>query len=133
MNGTKMWKPAPSVALYLPSRSTTYAFCCGTTTAVFAMMRTTKAARTRTTIRPAVMLLHLLFGFDPQREPLDALDRAARPMREDRRSARAHRPGRAAQRGFSHAARQQVLGQDRDLTDQRIEVVPVRGRPVEAI
>ena len=34
MNGTRMWKPAWSVLLYLPSRSTMKALCCGTTIAV---------------------------------------------------------------------------------------------------
>jgi hypothetical protein len=35
MYGIRIWKPALSVRLYFPKRSTTYAFCCGTTMAVF--------------------------------------------------------------------------------------------------
>src|SRR5688572_1025437 len=51
MNGTSTWKPAGSVPRYFPRRSMTYAFCCGTTTAVFAMTKMTSTARITTTMR----------------------------------------------------------------------------------
>ena len=48
MNGTRMWKPALSVLLYLPSRSTMKALCCGTTIAVLTSTTNATAATTST-------------------------------------------------------------------------------------
>ncbi len=59
MNGTSTWKPAKSVPEYLPSRSMTNALCCGTTTAVFAMMiRTSIARMPKTMTAPVIELPH---------------------------------------------------------------------------
>ena len=46
MSGTRMWKPACSVRLYLPQSSTMYALCCGTTIAVFISKKNASAAIT---------------------------------------------------------------------------------------
>src|SRR5262245_26132817 len=44
-----MWKPASSTPVKRPSRSTTYAFCCGTTIAVLKNSTITKIAATNIT------------------------------------------------------------------------------------
>ena len=46
MPGTRMWNPAFIVLLYLPSRSTMNALCCGTTIAVLNSMTIATAATT---------------------------------------------------------------------------------------
>jgi hypothetical protein len=55
MNGIRMLKPGRRVREYLPRFSTTKAFCCGTTTAVLKMTKTTTTARIAATRNPMSM------------------------------------------------------------------------------
>src|SRR5262245_1610990 len=118
MNGIRMWKPAWRVPRYLPSRSTTYADCCGTTTAVRAMTTTTSPASTSITRSAPVIVVPPSLGSYVQHQPLDALDHAATSARQQLGAIVADRPGRAAQLSLADGARRQVVEQDRDVADQ---------------
>src|SRR3954452_22705036 len=59
-----MWKPALSVAEYLPRRSTIHAFCCGTTRATREIMIIRKTTTTIATRR-----LAMSFSVDCSRRP----------------------------------------------------------------
>src|SRR5206468_1541701 len=128
MNGRRMWKPAPSVPVYLPRRSTTYALCCGTTTAVRASTYTTSAASPRTTIKLPVMNSSACACRDslranPDRKPVDTLDATARILREQGRAAVASGPRRAAQLRFADSAARDILGGGRGFADQTVDAV----------
>src|SRR4029453_11187144 len=127
--GIRMWKPAWSVPRYLPSRSTTNADCCGTTTAVRAMTTTTRPASTSITRSAPVIVSPPSFGPHVEHEPLDALDAAAPPARERLRPVVSHRPCRAAQLGLAHGPGRQVVEQDGDVADEAAAHHAVAGRP----
>src|SRR5437762_3790489 len=76
MNGTRMWKPADSVRLYLPRSSTMNALCCGTTIAVRRKTKTTRTtAATAMINKPWFMDAPLLLvRSNVQREPVDGFD-----------------------------------------------------------
>src|SRR4029450_2881329 len=118
MTGIRMWKPAGSVPRYLPSRSTTNADCCGTTTAVRAMTTTTSPASTSITRSAPVIVVPPSLGSYVQHQPLDALDDAAPPARQELGALVADRPGRGAQLRPADGARRQVVEQDRNVADQ---------------
>src|SRR5260221_10751145 len=81
--GIRMWNPGSSVPANLPRRSTTNAFCCGTTTAVFAItMTTTTRATTATISIGAILRTSMSVRFDPEGEPVDTLHAAAPPGRK---------------------------------------------------
>src|SRR5215208_244188 len=116
MNGNRTWKPASRTAWNFPSRSTTKAFCCGTTTAVLTTTKTAKIARTIAMTSAALTesmcssgkATRPLLAAHEQREPLDPLDPAALPLseREPGRGARA--PRDAAELRLRLAARGEV-------------------------
>src|SRR6185295_16389203 len=76
-----------SVAAYLPSRSTTYALCWGTTTAVLAITTSTSNANSSTTNSPPLIVISSIvvrfpgapysFCCNPQGEPLDPFNPAS--------------------------------------------------------
>src|SRR4029453_8487741 len=136
--GIRMWKPAWSVPRYLPSRSTTNADCCGTTTAVRAMTTTTRPASTSITRSAPVIVSPPSFGPHVEHEPLDALDAAAPPARERLRPVVSHPPCRAAQPrpapgpaqlGFAPGRGRQVVEQDGDAPEGPAAHHAVPGRP----
>src|SRR5262245_43940183 len=103
MNGTRTWKPARRVLLYLPSASTTDALCCGTTTAVRAITKTTSPATASTAIRTLAstglpLAGRILFGAAyVEHEALRTLDPEPRAGRDRIGAHVVRRPGRAAQ------------------------------------
>src|SRR3954454_15706911 len=100
----RMWNPAFSVPLYLPSRSTTQACCCGTTRAIREMTNIAKKARTTTTttldmIRSPIGLL--LVCADMNGETVNVLDTRALSGSEVADADVAGGPGRAAHLRFA--------------------------------
>src|SRR4030042_962281 len=128
MKGSRMWKPASSTSLNLPSRSTTKAFCWGTTTAVLTTTTMAKTARTMAMTSPALMESMLsssvecrsapLLGVHPQCQPVHTLHQAALPRLERELRGGAHGPVGAAQLGGPLPAGGQVAQQDRLLPHQ---------------
>src|SRR5919108_4051498 len=103
-----MWKPACSVTRYLPSRSTMYALCCGTTTAVLAITKITRMARTTKTTSVSVMTLSLrLLRPDVEREAVHAHHAPALPPGERAGVHVVRRPRAAAQLGLADRARRE--------------------------
>src|SRR5262245_16491433 len=138
-NGSRMWKPASSVPEYLPSRSTTKALCCGTTTAVLATITSSRNARTTATItigvnirpRPLSPAPRRSLGGQPERQPFHPLD--AGPLAAPQRLARPHVPRCPAQFRLAGPAGGHVLGDDRGLPDQRIDGRPLRLAPLHPV
>src|SRR5882672_2324805 len=122
-NGIRMWKPGSSVPANLPRRSTTNAFCCGTTTAVFAMTMTTRTKATTATISVGPMLnISLSVRLDPEGESVDALHVAALPGGEGRSLDTACRPRGPAQLRLADAALRDRLQNHGGLAHQRVDL-----------
>src|SRR5215210_2376731 len=129
--GRRIWKPAPMVPLYLPSRSTTYAFCCGTTTAVLARMMMNRKANPRMTTKPNVIAISLpslgrvSFGSHPERQPLNALDQAALPRGESDRALIVGGPDGAPHLHLADPAGRDAVDRNRGHPDEGVDVARV--------
>src|SRR5881394_547339 len=124
MNGTRMWKPADSVRLYLPSSSTMNALCCGTTIAVRRKTKTTRTtAATAMINKPWFMDAPLLLvRSNVQREPVDRFDPDLLAGR-DRVLADVHRSPRRS--SILHAHRlpgRELLGNSHELMNVAVDL-----------
>src|SRR5574342_459043 len=129
MKGTRMWKPAPRVSRYVPSRSTTKALCWGTTTADLAMTTRTSTASTTATTTASVMRGPppgeappdaSLLSANPQRQPLHPGDPAPLPGMERQGAGVVGGPGGAAQLDLPHGPGGQLLHRRGHLALERI-------------
>src|SRR5207248_10003305 len=98
-----MWKPALSVAEYLPSRSTIHAFCCGTTRAIRLIMIMAKMTTTTATRRLDMSSLRIDCLRRPyvDRQPDDLLHHTALTFCKRRLSNVARRPRTSPHLRFS--------------------------------
>ena len=108
-NGTRKWNPACLTPANRPRRSTTYALCCGTTTAVLATMMSTTIGETMPTTMTGLDPSAGSFGFDVQHQAIHADDAAARAASERHRAGVARRPCRAAQLDAADGRRREFL------------------------
>src|SRR5262245_2039310 len=117
-----MWNPAWSVLLYLPSRSTTKALCCGTTVAVRAMTMIANATRTRTVISVAMSSPALRLGFaaDLKRKAIDPLDTYSCTRLERHVADVASGPRGAAKVDPPESSGCEELACHADLTDEHV-------------
>src|SRR5512141_3250946 len=126
MNGKSTWNPAPSTPWNFPSRSTTYALCCGTTTAVFTTTKIAKTARTIAMTRAALMVSmsspegRALLGADPEREAVEALDAAPLAGAERDAGHGARAPRHPAELGLPLAAGRDLAEEHDLLADDRV-------------
>src|SRR5438876_401521 len=111
-NGSRMWKPASSVARYRPSRSTTNALCCGTTTAVREMTKSASSASTRKTISASdIVASPSLLRLEPERQAVHPRHFAALPAPQRALAFVPRGPRRAAELRLADLARRQVVEQ----------------------
>src|SRR6266849_4280079 len=115
-----MWKPASSTPLKRPRRSTTNAFCWGTTTAVLDSMKKTMKARTKKTNKASGMLSPFLFRADPEGQALDPFHPAALSLGQGDGGVAARVPGGSPELGLAHPPRGDLLEDHRHLPDQAV-------------
>src|SRR5438046_3519021 len=134
-NGRRMWKPASSVARYRPSRSTTNALCCGTTTAVREMTKSASSASTRKTISASdIVASPSLLRLEPERQAVHPRHFAALPAPQRALAFVPRGPRRAAELRLADLARRQVVEQHGHLADEDVDArggVVSRRHPAE--
>src|SRR5262245_11674111 len=132
MKGTRMCMPASRTPENFPRRSTTKAFCCGTTTTILKKIQSANSAPKNATMKRPGHMSHPLFAAHPERQAVHALDPAALALRDRGLAAVPRAPRGAPVLDLPDRSGRQVLESDGDLlgelVDRLVEAVDVQTR-----